>query len=300
MSESNEQSDQQSERQTDQSIEQSSSNESNTTSSELKITSSLTAPWDRDTLTSEEVAFARQKLYDMSYLEKFPMREKTFCDPIYNSQNFCIHSFVPSKGATPDSRGVFGFMKCRGTFTDKHEAKCRAEFLLKYHDSYHAMQTGYCGKPFPVCVDSRKYCETVDEVDIKEHAKSTINEDLLEKRREEKKQIDEIKEREKKLLEESKEDYKEDPMERYTTLHVKRASIMDTYERTKKHLEELKRIIVNTRKEIKIMDKENRMYKKEYKDKYLRTREELGLPIDDEAMASSALRYIIDDVNFEF
>ena len=63
----------------------------------------------------------------------------------------------------------------------------------------------------------------MDQIDIRKKASDVISEDVKNKRQEEKKEIEQVKDREKKLLEESKEDYVQDPYEQYTVLKVKKA-----------------------------------------------------------------------------
>lgn len=273
--------------------------------------SSLTAPHDRDpnlpmsadqsvVLTEEQVVMAKQENLDKSFIEKFPHVEKYFADPIYNNQTFCLHSFIPSKGASPDEEGVFGFMKCRGAFQSQAEADARGEWIIRNVDSYHPIQTCYMGRPFPVCVDARNFTAETSEVDIRKKAIDTLSQNIKAKKEDEQREMKEIKEREQKLLAESKEDYEPEPIDKYTTLRVKKANLEWTYFQTSKKMDEMKNNILKTRKEITEMDNENSEYKEQYYEKYMSARRESGL--DDSKMDDNDnfTRYLCEDLDLGF
>ena len=78
-------------------------------------------------LTEEEVQAAKEQLHKKHL---FPMIDRYYADPIYNGQTYSLHSFIPCEGATPDKRGIYGFMKCRGCFTTMEEAPKPQDWLL--------------------------------------------------------------------------------------------------------------------------------------------------------------------------
>lgn len=269
---------------------------------------SLTAPWDRksdtkiergrDPLTAEQTAAAVSELVDSTFLEKYPRTERAYADPVYNNQVYSLHSFVPSKGATPDEHGVFGFIKFRGAFQTVDEANDRAEHLIRYVDSYHSIQTGYIGKPFPVCVDTRKYVKEVNEVDLSKKTSDTISDDVKRKRLEEKKQIQEIKEREEQLLKTTGEDYEPEPLEKYTTLQVKKANLVYTYLKTQEKIKELQTHIRNAYREIADMDAQDASYRKDYFERYTNARKQAGLP--QEELEDNFMKYMCEDAELDF
>lgn len=270
---------------------------------------SLTAPWDKNKeniiqaskniqLTDDEFKNAKTELYDTTYVEKFPKVDRLYADPIYNNQMYSLHSFIPAKGAMPDDHGVYGFMKFRGAFQTIDEANDRAEFIIQNVDSYHSIQTGYMGRPFPVCVDTKKYVKETKEVDIRKKAIETVSEDIKQKRLNEKKEIDDIKEREQKLLDTTGEDYEPEPIEKYTTLHVKKANLVYTYIKTQEKINELREHIRNAYKEIREMDNQSDEYKKQYYHKYKEARKHAGLP--EEELADSFMKYMCEDAKLDF
>jgi hypothetical protein len=278
---------------------------------------SLTAPWDLDKtqaqtvskgtqLTEDEVKSALSSNLITDITDKspkqFPRVDKMYADPIYNNQTYCLHSFVPSKGATPDEKGVFGFMKCRGSFHSIREANERAEFIIRNVDSYHDIQTGYSGRPFPVCADTKKFVKETHEVDIRKEAVKTISEDILQKKREEKQQIEEIKEREENMLRDSdlaqKDEYKEEPMEKYITLNVKKANLVYTYMETRKKLLDMQDKIRGAYKEIGDMDKSYPSLSKDYFNRYKEARKSAHIP--DDKMSESWMKFLCEDADLDF
>lgn len=270
---------------------------------------SLTAPWDKSNevveqaprgtvLSEKEVQAAKDDLHDTNFVNKFPKVDRLYADPIYNNQVYSLHSFVPSKGATPDDHGVYGFIKFRGSFQTIDEANDRAEFIIRNVDSYHSIQTGYIGRPFPVCVDTKKFVKETHEVDIRKKAIETISEDIKQKRLEEKKEIEDIKEREQKLLETTGEDYEPEPLEKYTTLHVKKANLVYTYIKTQEKLQEMRTHIINAYNEIREMDAQTDEYRNHYYEKYKSARKAAGLP--EEELADNFMKYMCEDAKLDF
>jgi hypothetical protein len=268
---------------------------------------SLLAPADRDstfnnptlnkgvTLTEEEVVSAMQELNNMSFTSKFPRVDKFYADPALSNQVYCLHSFVPAKGATPDKDGIYGMIKCRGTFQTEREANDRSEYIIRNVDSMHSIFHSYVGRPFPLSF-RKDYISETKEIDIKKKVVESVSEDIKQKQEEERKTIEDMKEREKKLLQETSGDYVENPLDKYTTLQVKRAQLIWTYVESMKKIEHMREIITKTRKEIQDMDNESDSYKKEYYEKYMVARKESGLPDN----VDSFIKYMGEDIELDF
>ena len=124
-------------------------------SKEWDLQNSLTSPTDKvngaettynlglANLTEEEVKSAKSELIVNDFVYKFPRFERFYSDPQLQNQNYGLISFVPSKGATPDTDGDFGMLKIRGTFSTEDEAMLRAEYLIRNGDSYHSIYSCY-------------------------------------------------------------------------------------------------------------------------------------------------------------
>jgi hypothetical protein len=267
---------------------------------EQEIFNSLTAPADRPaeppkyrpnlgvTMSDEQVSSAMDGLI-INELTKFPRVEKRFADPPISGQNICIHSFVPSKGATSDKDGIYGMVKFRGAFATEREAMEHSEHIIRNVDSYHSLYFSHMGRPFPLTRES-KYVADVTEIDIRKKTEEIINEDVKKKRQEEKQAVEDVKRREKELLEDVSKD--EEPIDRYTTLQVKRAQLAWTYVETMKKLQsEVKNNILKARSEISEMDEKYPDLRDKYVDKYMEARKQAGLRDDD----NSFMKYLTVD-----
>ena len=125
----------------------------------------------------------------------------------------------------------------------------------------------------------------------------SVSASIKSKKKEEQQVVKEIEEREKNLLEESKND-EEDPLDHYTTLRVKKAQITWTYLETQKKLDEMKDIIIKTRKEIEDMEKEDESYSKDYYKKYCDARNNAGL--DNSNNQETFMKFLVEDHKFDW
>lgn len=275
-------------------------------SNEWDLQNSLTSPSDRvngaqttfnlgsPSLTEEEVKSALSELNVQTFVNKFPRFERFYADPQLQNQNYGLVSFTPSKGASPDSDGVYGMLKVRGTFATEDEAMLRAEYLIRNGDSYHSIYNTYVGRPFPLCA-SKKYITDTTEVDIKKKIVDSTSTEIRKKRDEERQTMKEIQEREKELLADV-ERKEPDPYDCYTELMVKKAQLSWTYHQTLQKMEEMKRNIIKSREEIVKLRAENEDYHEQYFKRYMDAREKAGLPSTDD----SFIKYMAEDLDLGF
>ena len=244
---------------------------------------------DEPPLDSRETnsALAEQKRNVYKHPKLYRKIERNYVDPTYQNQFYCLHSFIPSSGATPDKDGFYGMFKFRGAFQTIEEADARAEWLIKHHDSMHTIYTGRIGFPLPACVDGlRNVSADVNEI-------GGINEFLKkdkEKHDENEKQIKEqIKQRETELLENTSNP-NIDPYEKYIEMQNKKAILIDTYIEYKEKISKMKENITNVINEIKQLEESNPVYKNEYKDKLFKARADVNLSNNPEEV--SFLKYL--------
>lgn len=222
----------------------------------------------------------------------FARVDRQYADPPLRDQKIVLFSFVPSKNAKPDEDGWYGMAKVRGVFGNEELADEHAEKLIREHDSYHEIFHAYVGRPFPV-TNRSGYEEEIKTIDIKNKTVRLISEDILNKKRDEEKEIREMQDREKTLLEESKrakEDIPEDPYDLYITDQVKRAQLIWTYKETMKKCEQMRDLIKTTNEKIAATEAENPDYRSQYKQKYMQARQEAGL--DDAKAEDSFVKYL--------
>jgi hypothetical protein len=272
--------------------------------------SSLTTPQDRDLenkwkpdqsvapLTNDEAVEALKELNITSFVEKFPKIDRTFADPSISMQNYSLFSFIPAKGASPNEQGIFGFAKVRGTYQSELEASQRAEFLIRNVDSYHKIFTVYTGRPFPL-TESSDYSSEVSEIDIKKDMAKNISHSIKDKKEEELKEIREIQQREKNLIEESKRE-EVDPYDEYITQRVKSAQLQFTYLEHQKKMAEVKGIILKTRQVIAEMDETHPTFKESYYEKYMQARKDAGIKENEKESQDNFIRFLVQDADLDF
>lgn len=265
---------------------------------------SLTAPLDRDRknkwrpkqneppLNNKQTEEAFKKLNNTDFTDKFPKVERTYADPPPALQRIGLISFTPAKGAVANKNGVFGFAKLRGNYQTEIEASQRAEFLIRNVDSYHQIFHTYVGRPFPITSNS-KYSAETDEIDIRKEMVSNISANIKKKKMEEQKEIEDIKQREKNLIEESKRD-SIDPYEQYITLRVKKAQLSWNYLEHIKKMKEVKEHVIKAHFDILELEKEHPKFKENYYQKYLDARKDAGI-VDNEETRNSFVKFMVED-----
>lgn len=278
---------------------------------EWETENSLTAPSDRDKvnkpykplvkqrqMTEEETKNAMNALNNTTFTHNFLKVERRYADPVEPMQRIGLISWVPAKGARPNEKGIYGFAKLRGNYATELEASEKAELIIRNVDSYHKIYHCYVGRPFPLTLKS-DYSQHKDEIDISKEMDKTMKEDLKKKKTEEKKIKKEINDRVKNLQKDIKKET-DDPEEVYTMLKVKKAQLIWSYLEHKKKMEEVKGIIIKTRKEIKEYEDKDEKYEKEYYQRYLDARKAAGLKTNEKDLKDSFLRYMVEDVDLGF
>jgi hypothetical protein len=272
--------------------------------------SSLTTPEDRDKenrwkpeqfiepLSIEETKEAIAELNNNTITSKFSRVDRTYADPAVPLQNISLFSFMPAKGATPNANGVFGFAKIRGSYASEMEANQRAEYIIRNVDSYNQIFHTYVGRPFPITVDS-KYSAETQEIDIRKEMAKTVSENIKEKKEDEHKTMQEIKQKEEELLADSKKET-EDPYDEYITQRVKCAQLSFTYLEHQKKMSEIKNIIIKTRDRIKEMDGEYPEFKDSYYQKYMDARDKAGIKESKEDTQANFIKYLVEDAPLDF
>lgn len=233
-------------------------------------------------LTKVEYKDAKQELIKDSFVKfKFPRIYKSRIDPQINGQHLSLHSFIPAKGAIPDKDGVFGIFKNRGNFNSINEANEHCELLIRTIDSVNEIFIGYVGKEFPLTLTSN-WCQETREIDVKNKLDDIAKAKYQEQREKEQKEIDQIQERQKKLLSENSEAKQEtkDDLEYYIMLRVKFANLKLSRENTKKQLQREQDLIQKSKEEIFNLNNSHPEYKKEYMAKYEHALKESGINVN--------------------
>ena len=236
----------------------------------------------------------------MSALSKditFTQVDRYYADPPVMNQKIALVSFIPSSGAKPDKDNIYGMMKVRGVFGSEEEANERAEYIIRNVDSYHEVYHAFVGRPFPV-TNADGYASSVKSIDIRKKTTELISEDILSRKRQEKMEMEDIQDREKKLLEESKrakEDLPIDPFDEYITENVKRAQLVWTFHETKKKILQMKQTFRSSTERIQVLDQDHPEFVSSYRAKYMEARKASGIPDDND----SFIKYLGMDLAVE-
>lgn len=267
-----------------------------------------------ETIPEEHMQEAFDTTNKTAFVSKWPKVERYVTDPPFESQKFCLHSFIPAKGATPDKDGVYGFLKCRGTFSDQASMNQRAETILRTIDSFHDLYHGVVGAPMPFANNPDYAKETVD-IDIKKKAVEEVSRSIESSREKDRQVINELKQREKELLEsvhmrkdektgemkqltreeveasETKEQREERMLDDYIAMRVKRATYLFTLMETKKKTDKIRENLKTVNEALLVTDKEHPEFIGKYKEKYEKEREKAGITGNNEFV-----RLLVEDV----
>ncbi len=146
------------------------------------------------------------------------------------------------------------------------------------------------GVPFPlVC---RGYADNVSEIDLKAKVEKTISDNVRRKRNEEQKEIKEINEREKRLVEDVHPETIKNDEDAYVEQRVKLAHLkyaVDEHAKKEKECEALKR---KTMKFLVAESTAHPEYEQTYLDKYMRARREANIPQNTDM--SGFMKYMAD------
>lgn len=239
----------------------------------------------RKELTDEQLKDAKNDLLDKSFIKlKYPREQKFRNDPTINGQHFGLITFIPSKGATPDTDGCFGVMKFRGAFSTSSEAEGWAEELIRKTDSLNEIDVVYIGREFPVMTDNSMFTSTTREIDTRKKVDDVVKADKRAKQEKEQKEIEEVTKRQQKLLDKTHEEEKEqtfDDIEYYTMLRVKKAQALALIDDCEKKANEAKSVIESAEKDIQRLDELDSTFKDQYLAKYEQALNAVGTKLED-------------------
>lgn len=233
--------------------------------------------------------------YDDKFIE-YPEIDQVWVDPVYRDQKYVLVSFEPSKTAKPDKDGFFGMMKVRGVFSSDAEMNDRAMEIIRTVDSYHFIAHAKVGHPFPVTSDDEKFCREVKSVDVRNKAVQLVSDGIKEKRLKEKQELEEVKQREKDLLEKVDKQIAEDqdPLERYIEINVKKANQIHTVVEAYKKINEFKKSISDCQTSLAEIEAKHPNLKDKWMETYLKSLADVGIDPSENMM----LQYLNNPVPF--
>ena len=232
----------------------------------------------RVSLTFEELRQARKELLNTAFV-KFKRDTKNKVDPTVSQQSFGLFSFIPSQNAVPDRDGCYGVIKLRGNFPTEDSAEKYSEMLLREHDSLSEIHISFVGRDFPLMRDTKKYCEKTREIDVRKKVDDTVLDHQKQKRKEELKEREEIMRRQEKLLDTNNSSEKfdaVDDLDYYIQLRVKKANAQYTIDDNHRKIEDARKVVESSDKDISDLESKFPDYRKQYAEKYEKALAEVG------------------------
>lgn len=235
----------------------------------------------RDPLSREDTLQAHEALTQPRFISlNFPRTRKQRADPDIANQKIALVTFIPSSGAVPDKDGCFGVAKIRGCFSSVDEADEWSQNLIRNYDSYSSIDFVPVGRDFPMMKDNSVYVTETREVDLRNVIDKTTKEFVEKKRQEEKKEIEEIQERQKKLSEApKKEEENKDDIEYYIQLRVKKATALMRQEEASKVMAQCKKINEKTNVILTEIEEKHPEFAEQYLEKYQNALKESGIDV---------------------
>ena len=235
---------------------------------------------DQASLSGDDAKQAVSEQYNRSFLSlKYPRVQRFRVDPPASAHNvYCLHSFTPSQGATPDKDGCFGVLKFRGAFATVQEADSWAEHLIRNVDSLHEIHISYVGREFPLTLEPTYFNET-HEVDMKKKTDDIERAHSKSVREKEQQDMEDIKRRERELLDSSKKNPEEfkTSLDHYISLKVKCANILHVRDETLKKLEAMADTRVSAEKELAELDEQFPEFKEKYLETFKKSLSDVGI-----------------------
>ncbi len=249
----------------------------------------------RENMTQAQWNEAKQTHVNKEFLKlQFPRTLKTLVDPPLNGQTYALISFIPAKGATPDTDGSFGVFKFRGAFSNMMEADNWSENIIRNVDSYSVVDYAYVGKPFPLLVDNTMYCTETKEIDIRRKIDEVTKNDLKAKRDKDQQEMKEVQAREEALYKDIEDtadpDYVED-LDYYVQLRTKKAQLKLTAVECEKKIEEVRKLLEKVSKEVADHNVKHPEHIDQFMEKYLAALKTMG----GTAETSPLIKYMRDE-----
>jgi len=234
-----------------------------------------------DKLTIEQTTAAYEDL-----VVKFPKIERLPVDPPIAMQNFGLFSF---KLLPKPVNGVYGFLKFRGAFVSEAEWEAHAKNIIRNVDSKHHLWPYQQGRWMPITTNEDFAKDTL-EVSQQTELVDIYNQRDTEEQQKQKKLVQEIKSRERKLVEESmRKEPDKTSLDYYAQQIMKVQQLVSWLEMMRKRKRDMLKALHNGRDEIKRLEIDSPEYREQVDEKIRCIKEGIGLdpdaPIDQPSFA---------------
>ena len=226
----------------------------------------------RSSLNESQLSEEMSRLHHTEFTKlEYPRTRRFNVDPAIPHQKFGLISFIPSKNSCPDKDGCYGVIKLRGNFSTEQEADKWSERLIRDFDNFAEIDYAYVGNYFPLMDSNEIYTRSTREIDIRKLVNDTVKDATRQKEMEEQKQIKEIEERQRKLLDRSNEEEKDksyDDLDYYVQIRVKKANALYVIDEAEKKIKEAQAVVEKVKVEIEELDSKHPTYNNEFLAKY--------------------------------
>jgi hypothetical protein len=263
----------------------------NSTSKVPECIQSLPTPDpSRYSLNNDQLSQEMSRLVTKDFTKlEFTRTRKFNIDPPLDHQRIGLGSFIPAKGAMPDKDGCYGIFKLRGNFGTELEADRWSERIIRDYDNFAEIDYVYVGHYFPLMDSNEIYTRSTREIDIRKLTNDTYKDAVRQKEMEEQKQIREIEERQRKLLDKSNEEEKDKSftdLEYYIQIRVKKANALYVIDEAQKKITEAQAVVDKVSVEISEIDNLHPTYKEEFFTRYEAAIKATGGNVKDNPIAS--------------
>lgn len=225
-----------------------------------------------DHLTEAQTDAAMKEL-----IVKFPKVERLPRDPPIAGQTYGLFSF---KLLPKPINGTYGFLKFRGGFANETEWMNHAKLLIQTVDSKHHIWPYEQGRWMPITTNEDFARETL-EVSDQEEISNIFNQKETAEQAKQKQAVREIKNRERKLMEESRQkELDKTTLEYYAQQVMKKQQLESWLQQMRKRKRDMRKALQSTYEEIKRIDGEKPEYVDKVDDTIRAIKEEIGLDAD--------------------
>ncbi len=238
-------------------------------------------------LTADQLVPAMDDLY---VKRTYPKVNRKFIDPVKQSEpRFALFTFITTDDTTTN---IYGVAKIRGVFYTQEEADARAEELIRDVDSCNSIFTCIVGVPFPLV--SNGCSESVAEIDMKAKVEDTISENVRKKRNADQKEMNEITDRQKRLMEDVHPEKIKNDEDSYVEQRVKLAHLKYSISEHSAKIVECENLKKKTETFLRDAVKTNPEFEDTYLQKYKDARRAANIPEDTDLVGF--MKYMADSL----
>ena len=227
--------------------------------------------------SSNQLTDAQLKSACEELIVKFPKVQRLPVDPPLAGQNTALFSF---KLLPQPVNGVYGFLKFRGAFATDADWEAHAKNIIRTIDSKHHIYPYQQGRWMPITVND-DFVQEALEVSKNDEIVNIFNQKEKQEDIEAKQRVREIKDRERKLMEQIRDQTPDtDSLDYYAQQVMKIQQLESWLETMRKRKRDMLKALEAGKAEMKRVEKEHPEYLDQVNDKIITIKKEIGLEPD--------------------